>query len=300
MRAGRPKLRPETEVLLMGRNRACLRSAFRTLVLATATALLVLGSVHPGLAQTGPGIFDFWSPFLTFQPLAGEIQIRPIYAWVTGGENSMSSLGLSWDLKEDFSLVAPKAYIDIMARAQVGRVSFRANLDILEFEGTLKFRKDPTRHSAAARFESTGFRFGAEVDLLQWDKSRFGLNADYYIYSPIFTEAIHTAGGKKIIGQSPVTVGIHGAFKPRISYYGMCASLEARARWPLTGAQVTEWEICAGVESAETFVGSIGLRGGYRSASMKFKDSQLYNGQEVSTSFRIVTEGVFAELVYTY
>ncbi len=32
MRAGRPKLRPETEVLLMGRNRACLRSAFRTLV----------------------------------------------------------------------------------------------------------------------------------------------------------------------------------------------------------------------------------------------------------------------------
>jgi hypothetical protein len=33
---------------------------------------------------------------------------------------------------------------------------------------------------------------------------------------------------------------------------------------------------------------------------VKFKDSQLYNGQEVDTWFRISTEGVFAELVYTY
>ena len=300
MRSCLPSEKPETEVLAIARKRTCSRLGFRRLFLVGVAGLLVLGSVNAVLAQTGPGIFDFWSPFLTFRPLAGEIHIRPIYVWVSGGENSIPSLGLHRDLKEDFGLIVPRGYIDLMARAQVGRISFRVNLDILEFDGTLKFRKDPTRYSAAARFESTGWRFGTEVDLLQWDKSRFGLNADYYIYTPIFTEAIHTPGGKKIIGQSPVTIGIHGAFKPRISYYGMCASLEARARWPLTGAQVNECEVCAGVESAETFVGSIGLRGGYRSTSVKFKDSQLYNGQEVDTWFRISTEGVFAELVYTY
>jgi hypothetical protein len=252
------------------------------------------------LGQTGPGIFDFLSPFLTFRPLAGEIQIRPVHVWVTSGENSIESLRLSWDLKEDFGLVKPATYVDVMARAQVGRISVRANLDVLDFSGTLKFQKDPTKYSAAARFESTGFRLGAELDLLQWDKSRAGLDVDYYLYSPLFTEAIQTAGGKHIAGETPVTVGIHGAFKPRISYYGMCASFEARARWPLTGAQVTQWEVAAGVESAETFVGSIGLRGGYRSLSVKFTDSQIYNLQEVSTSFQITTGGVFAELIYTY
>ena len=153
---------------------------------------------------------------------------------------------------------------------------------------------------AEARFSHSGFRLGADLDLLQWGDSRVGLNADCDLSLPEFTESVFTLEGKRISGEPPVTGGIHFYWNPTRYFLGLSGVLEAKARWPLTGSEVTEWEISAGARGVENSLGSIALKGGYRNTSLRFEDSQAYNGLEVTATFDGVFYGWFLEFVYNY
>ena len=51
-----------------------------------------------------------------------------------------------------------------------------------------------TRYSETPQqgFLTTGVRLGGDLDVVQWYRSRAGLDMDYDQYSPIFSEAIRT------------------------------------------------------------------------------------------------------------
>jgi hypothetical protein len=77
---------------------------------------------------------------------------------------------------------------------------------------------------------------------------------------------------------------------------------EARARWPIAGTQVTDWEVSLGLKTPETILGTTALKGGYRRTSIEFNDHrhQHWNNVTVPTNLNVVLGGWFVELAYYY
>jgi len=279
-------------------SRPCSRSASAILVVC---ALAVILFASPAASQTYSSFFNRFSPFLTWPPVQGEITLTPIYMWVAGGQQTIPSLGISWSLRDDFALTNGHVFLDGMLRFQLGRLSLRAHVNTRDFDGTKKFRDLPAAQSSVARFEYSGYRLGGDIDILQFGNSRIGVNLDQDLYSPVFTESIQTAqGGKKLLARSPVTIGGHVVLRPAPKWYGFSALFEARARWPVAGADLTDWYVSAGIQGSETYIGTMGVRAGYRSTTISFSDAEFFNNQEVSMNFKAVMEGVFGEFVYYY
>jgi hypothetical protein len=271
------------------------------LLMMTCTVLSVHGSATFSSAQGFRGILDTLSPVVTMPEVQGEFHIRPIWMKIASGHNSIPSLGLSWDLREDFGLVDPSLFLDIMVRIQVGRLGFRLHGNFADFSGQEKFGNQPDQPSADARFEYSGVRLGGDADILSWGRSRAGLNIDFDYFSPLFSESIQTpGGGKKIIGKEALTIGAHAAFVPSYNLWGGSPVVELRVRGPLGGAKVSEVEFAAGLIGPETVLGVVGLRGGLRRTLVSFKSDQQYDDTEVSSEFEATLEGWFAELVYYY
>lgn len=277
---------------------------------APYAGILLLTLLVVGFAACGPdtearaqeqgGLWDSLGPLFQFPPLKGEFRVHTTITGIADGNHVIPRLGLAWDLKDDFGLDSANTFVDVMLRIQVGLLSARVQSYVRDFAGFRHVLGNPAFGTAEARFSHSCFRFGGDFDLYQWGDSRVGLDIDYDLLGPSFTESVYTLGGKSISGEPPVTGGFHIYWNPRRYFFGVTGVLEGRARWPLSGAEVTEWEVSAGVRSVETAIGSMTVKGGYRRTDLRFYDSQLYSGLEVSTRFDACFYGWFADLVYNY
>jgi len=173
-----------------------------------------------------------------------------------------------------------------------------------DYIGTRPVTNVPDRPYGEARFEYTGLRLGGDLDVVQWGRSRVGVNMDYDLYVPDFRASINEttrfSPGKQINGTSALTLGVHAVYNPTFNLYGISSVGEVRARWPILGTEITDWEVSAGLKSAETALGSVALRGGYRRTNIEFYDTETYNGAGVSTEFNAAIGGWFGEMVYYY
>ncbi len=184
-----------------------------------------------------------------------------------------------------------------MVRIQAGRIGLRAVYELRDFTGEGSLPSQPISQN---RIDFSGIRIGADFDIFQRWNTRFGVNLDYGIYPPIFTETTQTLGGKKIQGHAPVTFGLHGSYNPLRTFFGASFIGDAQIRWPVMGAEVTDWRISAGLKSPETVLGSWALKGGYRETNLSFHDHQSFNGLGVAAQFDVTMGGWFVEFAYYY
>jgi hypothetical protein len=238
----------------------------------------------------------------SFPDLYGEVTARPLLVSVAGGRQTIPSLGLSWDLKENFGMLGTDMFIDTLVRLQAGRYSFRTHSTIRDMRGWAPYLNQPGMTTCAAILDYSGMRIGGDFDIIGYGRSRLGVDIDYDLHKPIFTEAIMTpGGGKKLLAENnAITVGIHGLLCPPLHYYGLSGVIEGKMRWPIAGAAITDYEISAGLKTAETVLGIVALKTGYRRTQIDFRASQLYNGAPVTTYFNAALDGWFLELAYYY
>jgi len=262
--------------------------------------LLFSAGSSPAAAQELSGLVDGFSPVISLPRLQGEMKGRLTWVQLVNGNQSIPDLGINWDLKDNFNLSGGHLFLDYMLRVQLSRLSGRLYYEIRDFDGVAPFQNIAGQPGATARFTYTGIRLGADLDIYQRNRSRFGVDMDFDLYSPNFTESLQTLGGKSITGPAAVTIGIHGVYNPVFCFWGVSTMLEGRVRWPLSDTKVTDWELSAGLVSPETMLGTMALKGGYRRTRVQFKDSQIFQNTGASTDFDITMGGVFGELIYYY
>jgi hypothetical protein len=243
------------------------------------------------------GLTDYSSPLVFLPYLHGEVQVKPIWINIASGKQTIPSRGVAWDLRDQFGLNQTNLFLDTMVRLQVGRLSFRLNYEMRDFVG--RELVVGMTDQAQARFSYTGIRLGADFDIFQRFGTRAGVNLDYDLFEPEFQEAIQTIGGKVISGPSALTLGIHAVYSPVVCFYGISPVIQALARWPVQGSEVTDLELSFGIKTPETVLGSLALKGGYRRTDVEFRRGQLFSGP-VSTEFDAIMSGWFGELAYYY
>jgi len=250
-------------------------------------------------AQNFSSIWNVYSPFVWIPLVKGEARARVTWVNLLSGKNEIAGVG-NLDLKDDFTLANGNGFVDLMAGFCIGRFGLRCNYAPRDFAVHKSSRFLPGLGAAEARFSYTVLRVGGDVDLVRWNESRLGFNIDYDVDQATFTEGLFTPGGKQIRGQPALTCGLHFVYNPLAFVYGVSGIFETRARWPVTGTAVTDWEIAAGVLAPTTMLGTTGLRAGYRQTRVDFKDQQLINGGEVDSGLDVLMGGWFGELVYYY
>lgn len=282
-----------------GRTRCHVRKNVTMAVLLAG--LLVVWSVPFARAQDFFGIANPGSPFIFPPGLLGEARVTPIFIGITGGSNSIRSLGIDWSLRKQFDMTRSNLFIDTMLRFGMGRFSIRGHYEPREFVGTTRYRNNPQMHVADARLDYSGIRVGGDVDFFFVYGARVGVNVDLDLYRPIFTEAVQTSnGGKKIHGESALTCGFHATYSPVVSLYGVSGVFEVRARWPVLGTSVTDLELAGGLRGPESVLGAVALRFGWRRTTLEFNDKQSFNNAIVNTEFDAQLSGWFGQLVYYY
>jgi hypothetical protein len=279
-------------------------SAWLMIVIAGVGGFLFHAGATSAVAQGFPGLLDALSPLFSFPRLEAEARVTPIWTRLLYAKLVAPSLQMSWDLKDDFALQSSVLFLDSMVRLQVGRLSFRTHYNVRDYKGTTPLTNLPGRAFGEARFDYSGLRLGGDFDVFQWGRSRVGVNMDYDLYTPNFTASINEANrasaGKQIFGTSALTLGMHLVYNPTFNVYGISAVGEARARWPIMGTEVTDWEVSGGLKSAETVLGSVALRSGYRRTTIEFSDTAVFNNVGAATEFDAAIGGWFGELVYYY
>jgi hypothetical protein len=255
--------------------------------------VLLLGPV-PGsaLAEDVPGLTDPRSP-LIFPPLfRAQMTVSPIWITLSSGKLTRAGIPDSWELDKVFHLPHSSLFLDLMARVQAGRFSLRGYYEPRDLTGEKHFQDDDAAPMASARFSYPGVRIGGDMDVAQWNLSRVGLNIDYDLLAPKFTETSETADGFRITGRESLTVGIHGVYNPGAVYWGMSPILEFRARWPVSGAELTEVTLAAGAKAPETVLGSLAWKSGYRHTIIEFSGRRR--------TLNLTLDGWFSELAYYY
>jgi len=238
--------------------------------------------------------------FFYLPPLQAEVEVRPIWVTIERGRQAIPSSGIAWDLKNHFNLNQTNLFLDIIVRLQASRLSFRAAYAQRDFASKVMVVGRPDLPWVEARFSCTDVQLTGEFDIFQRGRSRAGINLDWSTFQPTFREGAQTVGGKAIAGPTALTLGIHAVYNPTAWYYGLSPVAEARARWPVAGTQVTDWEVSLGLKTPETILGTSALKGGYRRTAIEFNDHQLWNGATVNTNFDTVLSGWFVELAYYY
>ena len=277
------------------------KSIRRTMALVAVIAFLFGAWGLPNaFAQSLFGLLNPTSPFVYSPGLRGEARVTPIWIAITGGNETVPAFGLVWNLRDQFNMTPSHLFLDTMLKFSAGRFSVRGHYEPRELVGRTNFRNTPYGYGASARLDYSGIRLGTDVDFFGPYGIYVGGNLDYDLYRPVFTESIETAGGKKIIGDSALTWGVHAVVNPVSSYYGVSGMFEVRARWPLSGAEVTDLELAAGARTPETILGSMALRFGWRHTKISFGASQTYNAVPVSTRFDAVLDGWFGQFCYYY
>ncbi len=252
-------------------------------------------------SATAQGLLDAFSPIFSFPRLEGEARLRLIGTQLLSGKVVVPSQQLAWDLKSDFGLEPNELFLDSMVRVQLGRLSVRLCYEMRDYKGNTPLTTLPNLPFGEARFDYTGLRLGGDFDVVQWGRSRAGIDLDYDLFNPNFTANIYDANpGKQINGTAALTIGTHIVYNPTFTLYGVSGIAEARARWSVSGTELTDWEVSGGLKSPETVLGSVALEGGYRRTSIGFHDTEVFNNVPASTDFNADIGGWFGEIVYYY
>jgi hypothetical protein len=274
--------------------------AFSVAVMVCVAGSVGLATAH---AQVPYGFSQPYSPFVTIPWFQGEVRATPIWIGITSGKDTLPAYNQSWSLRGTFNMTRSNLFLDVMGRFQVGPVSLRVHGEQRDFAGATTHRNIPGGVKTESRLEFSGCRSGLDIDLFCRYGVRAGINTDYYWYNPIFTEGVWTDGGKKLLGENPLTWGIHASVAIPREFYGAWPVFEARVSWPLTiytSPEITDLDIAAGLRGPGTILGNLAVRAGFRRTSLSFTDMQPYNGTSTQSKFDAVLSGWFGELVYYY
>lgn len=243
-----------------------------------------------GLDLGFPGLTDAFSPLVFPPTIHAEARATPIWASIVGGKVSVASEG-SWDLREQFALNSGRVFLDSMGRLQVGSFSVRLHYEPRFFAGRLHPPTNPAI-TVESNFDFSGVRLGGDVDFFRRNLSRVGVDLDYYIYVPIFTQTINPQIANEIIGQNAVTLGAHVIYNPINNFFGISGICEGRARWSVGGTSVKDLELAAGLKAPATVMGDVALRAGYRRTALEYSDSR--------NTLDAIIAGWFGEVAYYY
>lgn len=261
------------------------------LVVVLSASLMVTSSPAQILGAGNPN--SPYLPFVYLPTLQGEVRATWLYLDISGGREIVYSAfepARVWGLKDDFNMSKSVLVMDTMVRLTVGPFSARIHYEPRAFVGVGII--PGYSEKSTARLEYSGARIGGDIDIFRWNGSRVGVDVDYDVYHPIFTESIRTKGGYLVEGEAAMTVGVHADYSPSQFYYGMNPIFDANFRWPVLGTQLTDLRLAAGVKFPQTVLGIWALKLGYRKTSLEFRDSS----GRVDVSFG----GFFGELAYYY
>jgi hypothetical protein len=274
---------------------------------AVGLCLLVAFGLPHAVAQDLFGFANPWSPFVYPPGLRGEVNVTPIFLTIVRGQERIEAARpVVSNLRDQYGMTPERLFLDTMVKLSVGRWSIRGYYEPRDFFGERVTLVSGVPTLAQARLDYSGIRIGGDVDIFLPYGIYLGANLDYDLYHPIFTEAIQPGSGvilgsgKKIQGNAPLTLGMHVVANPVTSYYGMSPIFEARVRWPVSGAAVTDVELSGGLRTPETILGSVALKFGWRQTEISFTRPQVYNGLPVSTDFDAVIGGWFGQFCYYY
>ncbi len=262
-------------------------------VICLGLSFLATGTAHAQEAS----LWSSFYPYVAMPYVQGEIKAMPTASYISKDSN-----------RNILNMTSENYFIDLMARFQMNRLSLRMIYEPRDFVGF--------RGGGEARFSYVNLRVGSDFDLIQSNRSRLGINFDYslmkpeFFVSPLFNSKsvppiyAHPQAnniGVHFSGNPAATLGIHLVYNPVTSIYGVSGIIESKARWPLTSTEVTEWDVSAGLKTAETVLGSWALKFGFRNTNIFFKDK--FRGQNTirrDLSFDTSINGWFGELTYLY
>ncbi len=252
--------------------------------------------------QDVPGATNPYAPLLFPPYFCAEVRVTPVYMDLIKGEILFNGKTINLETPESgVGLSSKGAYVELMARLQLSRFSFRSHYyaDIRRIPGGTGYVNWPN------------WRFGADVDLVNTYGVRLGPTLDFNPERPSLSFNIPPAqipgNSGKVDGYAPLTVGLFISYNPYYSWV-VTPTFEFRYRWPfpfrsggdLRGqmTQVTEWEYALGLKLPRTrATGTVGLRFGSRDTTMEFAGShETGTGPPVMLHWN----GKFIELVWFY
>jgi hypothetical protein len=286
--------------------RLLVRAVARIAALGCVGVILCLAGIQSSTAQS-LGWFDSLSSLVWYPSVEGDAKARLM--WVGIGEGSFSGTSLPGSVQEGgglrgtFNLNKEEFFIDSMVRLQIGRFSARAAYEARDFVG---FRAPGLGET---RISYSGLRLGGDFDMLIWNRTRLGVDLDYDLYNPRFVYPSLVSGNPnaKFSGPNALTLGVHAICNPLRTIWGASPIVEARARWPIQGSQVKDWEISGGVASPATLMGSFSLTAGYRNTRLSYSAAEAITSvtptSAVTTTnprLETVFDGWFAEFAFYY
>ncbi|HMK36495.1 MAG TPA: hypothetical protein VK463_15585 [Desulfomonilaceae bacterium] len=258
----------------------------RFLLIAAICVAATVNCVQPVSAQYF-GVFDAFSPLAWFPGVEGDVKARLVQVHIGSGSVSGPEGG---SLAGTFHLNKDVWFIDSAVRFQLSRLSVRVAYEPREFSG---FRPG---FQTEARFSYSGLRLGGDLDFIQCNRTRFGVDVDYDFFTPKFTYPTNILPFPRVAsGANALTMGLHATYNPLKTIFGVSGIIDARVRWPMTGTEVTDWEIDAGLASPSTLLGSWAVKAGYRGTRLSFVDADV---QDIR--FENILQGWFTEFAFYY
>jgi len=205
------------------------------------------------LEQGQPGLTDPFAPLVQPPLVRGEFRFRVLHISVTKGRLHFPDLGVTEHFKGDLGIPNNLFMSEVMVRGQVGRFSLRVHYD-----GYFSTFSGPKGH-----YQWPEFRIGGDVDVIERNGLRCGLNLDVCTDRPLLSIDDFPLMGVRDFKRwnRPVSMGLHAVWNP-FGWGGLSSSLEFRCRWPMQqDARVSEYEIAVGAKGPQTVVGTTGLRG---------------------------------------
>jgi hypothetical protein len=288
------------------------RVFFLRLCLAAAAVFCVLQpAVSPCVAQDFPGLANPFSPLFSFPPLQAEAKGSLIWMRLLNGKEVAGNQ--SFDFRNFWGMDAGALFVDSTVRLQVGPFSARLEYAMRYFKGDRGFTGTRAGDGVAA-FDYTGLRLGGDFDVVRWNGSRVGIDMDYDLYHPQLSvtsvlppqQNVPATGAIQLTGPTALTLGFHVIYNPSHNLYGLSPAAEGKARWSISGSDVTDWEVAGGLKSPETVIGTMAIRSGYRHTSISFRDwgiapvSTPPTGPTVRAQVDVTMGGWFGELAYYY
>lgn len=234
-----------------------------------------LPTVRNAIESDTPGATNPNSPLIFPAYFSGEIRATPLLLFMSEGKAHTGTRLMSF--KDDLEMASRSVIVDFMVRLQFGRLSLRANQYSF-------FREYGGRFGT---FYMPEFRFGADLDIVNRNGIRFGLNVDGCTEGPHidynFSQAppgppgpnFNAGSAGRIDFGRPLTMGVHFVFNPPV-YGGFSSVFELRAQWPLRSSiALSEYEIAGGIKSPPTVFGSSALRLGWRAIELTAPDNRL-------------------------
>ncbi|AFM27513.1 hypothetical protein [Desulfomonile tiedjei] len=220
-------------------------------------------------------------PFLHMPQIGGEVRVTWLSYNMINGKFLFPERGIALDLKDDLLFPHNVSAVEFAGRLQLARYSLRAVYD-----------------AYMRAYRGSGYlywpelRIGADVDVFKRDTWRLGVNLDFTTNYPTLSVTDPILGPFQVVGQRPVTFGVHGWYNPRFTC-GISPVVEARYRWPIqTGTKMYEFEVAGGLKLPDTILGCSAVRAGWRHTATEFSSA----GQTAD----VTLSGVFAEYVFYY